>query len=95
MIDDLINQIEELVAKSTDKDPLLKLRIRVLAAGIKAANGMMKHPEIVDDCIDILTTTMELYGELVIFAQTGSKGISEDEQLIADALRNFQQTAKA
>ena len=89
------NQIEALVAQSTDKDPLLKLRIRVLAAGIKAANGMMKHPEIADDCIDILTSVMELYGELVIHAHQGSEGISDQEEVIAQAIRNFNITAKA
>lgn len=95
MIQEILRQIEDSIDKSGEKDPLQRLRLKVLNAGLKAADGMEDFPELYDTCIDILTATIELYGELAVYAQDGSKGIIDDEFTIIEYLRNFKQKAKA
>jgi hypothetical protein len=45
--------------------------------------------------MDILIVTIELYAELAIFAQDGSKGISDSEDIIANSLRIFKEKIEA
>lgn len=95
MIVKLLKEIEDLVSQSGNKDPLFNLRMKTLKAGLKAAEGMEQDPRLIPLCMDILIVTIELYAELAIFAQDGSKGISDSEDIIANSLRIFKEKIEA
>jgi hypothetical protein len=95
LITKLLQEIEDLVSQSGKKDPLFNLRMKTLKAGLKAAEGMEDDPRLIPLCLDILIITIELYAELAIFAQDGSQGVSDSEDIIANSLKMFKEKIEA
>ena len=74
--------LEELLNEDLKDDPLAKIRIKTLSAGLKAIELIKEHPQLEKACILLIVSHMELYGELLIMTQAvGSKIPSEEESL--------------
>ena len=86
----LFMEIEQLLDdpdyKATD-DVLGRIRLKVLKAGIQAANQMVQHPELAQPCIQLLISHMEVYADLVTATQNMHINIPGEEEVLASILR--------
>ena len=69
-------------------DTLSTARLKILAAGLKAADTMMDYPELAEACIPILISHMEVYAELVIVSQSNDVNIPKQEESLAMLINN-------
>ena len=67
-------------------DVLGHIRLKVLKAGIQAANTMSKFPDLANPCIQLLISHMEVYGDLVIATQNLHINIPDEEEALATIL---------
>ena len=63
------------------------IRLKVLKAGIQAANQMAKFPELAQPCIQLLISHMEVYADLVVATQNMHINIPDEEEVLASILR--------
>ena len=85
----ILEAIEKLLQDPEIKDNndiLGPIRLKVLAAGMSAANTMSKYAELAEPCIKLLLTHMEVYGDLVIATQNMSIDIPKEESDLATIL---------
>ena len=87
----MFEEVERLL-KDTEygsvNDNMSTIRLKTLAAGLRAADLMVEHPRLADACVGLLINHMELYAELVIIAQNNDIIIPSPEATMALMISN-------
>ena len=94
----MLEQLEELLEDpkfGSEDDTLGPLRLKILAAGLQAADLMSEHPDLASACIPMLISHMEIYAELVTIAQNQSVSIPDEEANLSMIINNTTQLGEA
>ena len=87
-LDSLFKELEN--ALEDDKDPIGKVRILALKAGLKAAEMMEKYPDLTEPCIELLISHMNIYAELVLLSSSiNGIDVPEEEEELAQMLSSI------
>ena len=91
----LMLSLEDLLDKDLKNDPLAKIRIKTLAAGLKAIELMNEHPVLEKACVPLIVSHMELYAELLIMSHAVGSKIPSEEESLSLILQSSQNIGKA